>query len=78
MPDVWERVTGLFAVTVDVFTQVRLTSAFACTPRHAFHYPGLQKVRLRGVPPIDSVGGPAEGLTYIVTGPTRYAPSQRQ
>ncbi|DBA69396.1 hypothetical protein WJX79_008778 [Trebouxia sp. C0005] len=49
MPDVWERVTGLFAVTVDVFTQ---------------------KVRLRGVPPIDSVGGPAEGLTYIVTGPT--------
>lgn len=38
---------------------------------------GLQKLRLRGVPAIDSVGGPAEGLTYIVTGPTRYAPTTK-
>lgn len=29
-----------------------------------------QKIRLRGLPAIDSIGGPAEGLTYIVTGPT--------
>ncbi len=74
MPDLWERVTGLFAVTVDVFTQVSTTSASASTPRLALNHPGLQKLRLRGVPAIDSVGGPAEGLTYIVTGPTRYAP----
>ena len=33
----------------------------------------LQKIRLRGLPAIDSIGGPAEGLTYIVTGPTRSA-----
>ena len=72
MPDLWERVTGLFAVTVDVFTQVSITSASASTPRVAFNHPGLQKIRLRGVPAVDSVGGPAEGLTYIVTGPTRY------
>ncbi len=74
MPDLWERVTGLFAVTVDVFTQVSTTSASASTPRLSLNHPGLQKLRLRGVPAIDSVGGPAEGLTYIVTGPTRYAP----
>ena len=78
MPDLWERVTGLFAVTVDVFTQVNTTSASASTPRLALNHPGLQKLRLRGVPAIDNVGGPAEGLTYIVTGPTRYPPSQRQ
>ncbi len=77
MPDLWERVTGLFAVTVDVFTQVSITSASASTPRVAFNHPGLQRIRLRGVPAIDSVGGPAEGLTYIVTGPTRYAPTTK-
>ena len=30
-----------------------------------------QRLRLRSVPPIDEVGGPIEGLTCIVTGPTR-------
>lgn len=71
MPDLWERVTGLYAVTVDVFTQVSITSVSASTEPIALNHPGLQKLRLRGVPAIDSVGGPAEGLTYIVTGPTR-------
>ena len=30
-----------------------------------------QRLRLRSVPPIDEIGGPIEGLTCIVTGPTR-------
>ena len=31
----------------------------------------VQKLALWGVPPLEEVGGPAEGLTCIVTGPTR-------
>ena len=30
-----------------------------------------QRLRLRSVPSIDEIGGPIEGLTCIVTGPTR-------
>ena len=30
-----------------------------------------KRLRLRSVPPIDEIGGPIEGLTCIVTGPTR-------
>jgi len=33
--------------------------------------PSPQRLRLRSVPPIDEIGGPIEGLTCIVTGPTR-------
>lgn len=40
MPDLWERVTGLFAVTVDVFTQVSIMSASASTPLLAFNHHG--------------------------------------
>ena len=33
-----------------------------------------QKFYLRNVPSVDKVGGPADGLTCIVTGPTRSLP----
>ncbi len=75
MPDLLERVSGLFAVAVDVFTQVSVVkmSVLPQQVAHASVLVCIQKIRLRGLPAIDKIGGPAEGLTYIVTGPTRFA-----
>ena len=35
----------------------------------------MQRIYLRNLPSVDKVGGPADGMTCIVTGPTRLVPT---
>ena len=65
---------GLWEVAVDVFLQVRGMSGrpFLVYVDSVPQEFVLQRWRLRHVPQLGGIGGPAEGLTVIVTGPTRW------
>lgn len=84
-----ELLGGLLSVTFDVFTQACPLSTVPlkpciCHPREthvlqkqkqadACMWVILQKLSLRRLPSLADIGGPVEGCTCIVTGPTRCA-----
>ena len=45
---------------------------YAAAMMHDIDFLLVQRLYLRNVPALDDIGGPAEGCTCIVTGPTRH------
>ena len=73
-----DLLVGFVSVSLDVFLQVHLAcTASSCPCRGTNQQPCLvigmrmQRIYLRNLPSVDKVGGPADGMTCIVTGPTR-------
>ena len=71
MPDFSERVSGFLTIISEVFSQVWTSCVFNIDRMRIQDCDVPQRFRLRNLPGVDSIGGPAEGLTFIVTGPTR-------